>query len=167
MAFAGLHALSEVHCMKTLTYRCISSKPLLRISRLWQSVPRVEKQLVENIQTSSKLPRFQIFLRDFIIFSAQLRRKPRKSEWQDLNLQPPEPKSGALPNCATFRWSPPFTSLEEDPQTIQLLFNLLQGFCKTFVFYLYSFNFEENKLWPFSFKIWVLLFNLYSAWITD
>lgn len=32
MAFRGLHALSELHCMKTLTYRYISSKPLLRIS---------------------------------------------------------------------------------------------------------------------------------------
>lgn len=27
-----------------------------------------------------------------------------KSERQDLNLQPPKPKSGALPNCATFRF---------------------------------------------------------------
>ena len=23
------------------------------------------------------------------------------SEWQDLNLRPPEPETGALPNCAT------------------------------------------------------------------
>ena len=44
MDFRGLHALSEVHCMKTLTYQCTALKPLLRIYRLWQSVPRVEKQ---------------------------------------------------------------------------------------------------------------------------
>ena len=45
MALYGLHALSELHCTKTLTYNRISLKPLHWISRLRQSVPRVEKQL--------------------------------------------------------------------------------------------------------------------------
>jgi hypothetical protein len=29
------------------------------------------------------------------------------SEWQDLNLRPPRPERGALPDCATLRQSPP------------------------------------------------------------
>lgn len=28
------------------------------------------------------------------------------SEWRDLNPRPPDPKSGALPNCATLRYEP-------------------------------------------------------------
>jgi hypothetical protein len=27
------------------------------------------------------------------------------SEWQDLNLRPPRPERGALPDCATLRYS--------------------------------------------------------------
>ena len=27
------------------------------------------------------------------------------SEWQDLNLRPPRPERGALPDCATLRFS--------------------------------------------------------------
>ena len=42
---AGLHALSELHDMKTLTYQYNVLKPILWISRLWQSVTRAEKQL--------------------------------------------------------------------------------------------------------------------------
>lgn len=112
MAFRGFHALYATPDMKTLTYPHRTSTPLLRAFWLWQSVPRVEKQWIENIQTSSKLPRFRISApRPINFIPAQLRRKPRKSEWQDLNLQSPKPKSGALPNCATFRFWQAFPAL--------------------------------------------------------
>lgn len=61
MAFTGLHALSEVHCMKTLTCNCISLKPLLRISWLWQSVPRVEKTMSWKYSNIVKTPSLSDF----------------------------------------------------------------------------------------------------------
>jgi hypothetical protein len=56
MAFAVLHALTELRCMKTLTYQRNVLKPISWISRLWQSVPRDEKQLCRKWSQSSKLP---------------------------------------------------------------------------------------------------------------
>lgn len=87
-----------------------------------------------------------------------------KSEWQDLNLQPPEPKSGALPNCATFRWDPPFTSLVLNPQAIQSPFKHSSRILKNFNLWALPFElYSKNKLWTLNFNPWTLFFKLYSS----
>lgn len=47
--------------------------------------------------------------------------------------------------------------------------NISQGFCKTLLFYLYSLNFIQIKLWILTFNVWALFFELYSTyiWILD
>lgn len=47
--------------------------------------------------------------------------------------------------------------------------NIYQGFCKTLLFYLYSLNFIQIKLWILTFNVWALFFELYSTyiWILD
>ena len=46
-----------------------------------------------------------------------------KSEWQDLNLRPPVPKTGALPDCATFR--------KVHPAGFEPATNGLEGHCSS------------------------------------